>query len=133
MGCRRGHRARPRVRVSPTAGADDRAQRAALMRPSRHRSAQSVLGSLEPATLWRDTVTDGVFGRAAAAGEGEIPTRPELTARGICPPPPPPSPAPVRAQRQDRLTGGRPVIAGTATYPRLAPGRATSLSCSDAQ
>ena len=66
MGCRRGHRARPRV--SPTAGADDGAQRAAMMHPSRHRAAQSVLGSLEPANLWRDTVTDGVFGPAAAAG-----------------------------------------------------------------
>jgi hypothetical protein len=33
MGWRRGHRARPGLRVSPPAGADDRAQRAALMRP----------------------------------------------------------------------------------------------------
>jgi integrase len=56
-----------------TAGADNRAQLAELMRQSRHRSAQSVLGYLEPADLWRNNVTDGVFGRAAADGEGEIP------------------------------------------------------------
>ena len=50
------------------------------MRQSRHRSAQSVLGYLEPADLWRNNVTDGVFGRAAADGEGD-PARPEPTAR----------------------------------------------------
>ena len=49
-----------------TAGADNRAQLAELMRQSRHRSAQSVLGYLEPVDLWRNNVTDGVFGRAAA-------------------------------------------------------------------
>jgi hypothetical protein len=42
------------------------------MRQSRHRSAQSVLGYLEPADLWRNNVTDGVFGRAAADGEGDL-------------------------------------------------------------
>jgi hypothetical protein len=52
-----------------TAGADNRAQLAELMRQSRHRSAQSVLGYLESADLWRNNVTDGVFGRAAADGE----------------------------------------------------------------
>jgi site-specific recombinase XerD len=56
-----------------TAGADNRAQLAELKRQSRHRSAQSVLGYLEPADLWRNNVTDGVFGRATADGEGEIP------------------------------------------------------------
>jgi integrase len=65
-----------------TAGADNRTQLAELMRQSRHRSAQSVLGYLEPADLWRNNVTDGVFGRAAADGEGEgIPIRPEPGAR----------------------------------------------------
>ena len=59
---------------SPTAGADNRAQLAELIRQSRHRSAQSVLGYLEPGILWRDTVTDGVFGRGGAGdGEGEDP------------------------------------------------------------
>jgi hypothetical protein len=52
MGSRRSRRARTSVRVSPTAGANDRAQRAALMRPSRHRSALSVLGSLDPGRHW---------------------------------------------------------------------------------
>jgi hypothetical protein len=58
-----------------TAGADNRSQLAELMRQSRHRSAQSVLGYLEPADLWRNNVTDGVFGRAAADGEGGDPDR----------------------------------------------------------
>jgi integrase len=44
-----------------TAGADNQAQLADLMRHSRHRSAQSVLGYLEPADLWRNNVTEGVF------------------------------------------------------------------------
>jgi len=44
-----------------TAGADNRAQLPELMRQSRHRSAQSVLGYLEPADLWRNNVTEGVF------------------------------------------------------------------------
>ena len=44
-----------------TAGADNRAQLAELMRQSRHRSAQSVLGYLEPADLWLNNVTEGVF------------------------------------------------------------------------
>ena len=52
-----------------TAGADNRAQLAELMRQSRHRSAQSVLGYLEPADLWRNNVTEGVFGRSAARGQ----------------------------------------------------------------
>jgi integrase len=54
-----------------TAGADNRAQLAELMRQSRHRSAQSVLGYLESADLWRNNVTDGAFGRAAADGGGD--------------------------------------------------------------
>jgi hypothetical protein len=44
-----------------TAGGDSRAQLADLMRQSRHRSAQSVLGYIEPADLWRNNVTEGVF------------------------------------------------------------------------
>ena len=47
-----------------TAGADNQAQLADLMRQSRHRSALSVLGYIEPADLWRNNVTEGVFGRA---------------------------------------------------------------------
>jgi hypothetical protein len=34
------------------------------MRQSRHRSAQSVLGYIEPADLWRNNVTEGVFREA---------------------------------------------------------------------
>jgi site-specific recombinase XerD len=44
-----------------TAAADNQAQLADLMRQSRHRSAQSVLGYLEPADLWRNNVTEAVF------------------------------------------------------------------------
>jgi site-specific recombinase XerD len=44
-----------------TAGADNRAQLVELMRQSRHRSAQSVLGYLAPADLWRNNVTERVF------------------------------------------------------------------------
>jgi integrase len=51
-----------------TAGADNRAQLAELMRQSRHRSAKSVLGYLERADLWRNNVTDGVFSRTAMDG-----------------------------------------------------------------
>jgi site-specific recombinase XerD len=59
-----------------TAGADNQAQLADLMRHSRHRSAQSVLGYLEPADLWRNNVTEGVFReparqRAAPENDGE--------------------------------------------------------------
>jgi antitoxin ParD1/3/4 len=45
---------RPELRYRPAALAD-------LMRQSRHRSAQSVLGYIEPADLWRNNVTEGVF------------------------------------------------------------------------
>ena len=34
---------------------------AQLMRQSRHRSTQSVIGYLEPAELWRNNVTGGCF------------------------------------------------------------------------
>ena len=44
-----------------TAGGENQAQLADLMRQSRHRSAQSVLGYIEPADLWRNNVTEGVF------------------------------------------------------------------------
>lgn len=51
-----------------TAGADNRANLAELMRQSRHRSAQSVLGYLEPADLWRNNVTEGVFRQGPQEG-----------------------------------------------------------------
>jgi len=54
-----------------TAGADNRAQLAELMRQSRHRSAQSVLGYLEPADLWRNNVTEGVFQHQPARPDTE--------------------------------------------------------------
>jgi len=44
-----------------TAGGENQAQLADLMRQSRHRSAQSVLGYIEPADLWRNNVTERVF------------------------------------------------------------------------
>ena len=44
-----------------TAGGDNQAQLADLMRQSRHRSAQTVLGYIEPADLWRNNVTEKVF------------------------------------------------------------------------
>ena len=53
-----------------TAGGDNQAQLADLMRQSRHRSAQSVLGYIEPADLWRNNVTEGVF-RAQKMGRPE--------------------------------------------------------------
>jgi site-specific recombinase XerC len=54
-----------------TAGADNRANLAELMRQSRHRSAQSVLGYLEPADLWRNNVTEGVFQQPESGRERE--------------------------------------------------------------
>lgn len=36
------------------------------MRQSRHRSAQSVLGYLEPEDFWRNNPTEGVFGQGQA-------------------------------------------------------------------
>jgi site-specific recombinase XerD len=47
-----------------TAGGENEAQLADLMRQSRHRSAQTVLGYIEPADLWRNNVTERVFGQA---------------------------------------------------------------------
>jgi integrase len=47
-----------------TAGGESEAQLADLMRQSRHRSAQTVLGYIEPADLWRNNVTERVFGQA---------------------------------------------------------------------
>jgi len=44
-----------------TAGGESEAQLADLMRQSRHRSAQTVLGYIEPADLWRNNVTERVF------------------------------------------------------------------------
>jgi len=44
-----------------TAGGENQAQLADLMRHSRHRSAQTVLGYIEPADLWRNNVTERVF------------------------------------------------------------------------
>jgi site-specific recombinase XerD len=46
-----------------TAGGENQAQLADLMRQSRHRSAETVLGYIEPADLWRNNVTETVFGR----------------------------------------------------------------------
>jgi site-specific recombinase XerD len=46
-----------------TAGGENQAQLADLMRQSRHRSAETVLGYIEPADLWRNNVTEKVFGR----------------------------------------------------------------------
>jgi len=46
-----------------TAAGENQAQLADLMRQSRHRSAQSVLGYIEPADLWRNNVTEHVFQR----------------------------------------------------------------------
>ena len=59
-----------------TAGADNQAQLADLMRHSGHRSAQSVLGYLEPADLWRNNVTEGVF-REASAQQRQQPSQPQ--------------------------------------------------------
>jgi hypothetical protein len=39
------------------------------MRQSRHRSAQSVLGYIEPADLWRNNVTEAVFREAGQQGQ----------------------------------------------------------------
>jgi integrase len=47
-----------------TAGGESEAQLADLMRQSRHRSARTVLGYIEPADLWRNNVTERVFGQA---------------------------------------------------------------------
>jgi site-specific recombinase XerD len=47
-----------------TAGGENRAALADLMRQSRHRSVASVLGYVEAEDLWRNNVTEQVFGRA---------------------------------------------------------------------
>jgi site-specific recombinase XerD len=57
-----------------TAGADNRAQLVELMRQSRHRSAQSVLGYLAPADLWRNNVTERVFQRREDLDQPELHT-----------------------------------------------------------
>ena len=44
-----------------TAGGENRAALADLMRQSRHRSVTSVLGYVEAEDLWRNNVTEGVF------------------------------------------------------------------------
>ena len=44
-----------------TAGGENRAALADLMRQSRHRSVASVLGYVEAEDLWRNNVTEGVF------------------------------------------------------------------------
>jgi site-specific recombinase XerD len=44
-----------------TAGGENQAQLADLMRQSRHRSADAVLGYIEPTDLWRNNVTEKVF------------------------------------------------------------------------
>jgi integrase len=45
-----------------TAGGENRAALADLMRQSRHRSVASVLGYVEAEDLWRNNVTEGCFG-----------------------------------------------------------------------
>ena len=60
-----------------TAGADNRAQLPELMRQSRHRSAQSVLGYLEPTDLWRNNVTEGVFRTPGQQGREQAAERQE--------------------------------------------------------
>jgi hypothetical protein len=47
-----------------TAGAENQAQLADLMRQPHYRSARSVLGYIEPADLWRDNAIAGLFGGA---------------------------------------------------------------------
>jgi site-specific recombinase XerD len=64
-----------------TAGGDNRAQLADLMRQSRHRSAQSVLGYIEPADLWRNNVTEEVF-----RPERAVTSRMPETSRVLSPP-----------------------------------------------
>ena len=44
-----------------TAGGENRAALAELMRQSRHRSVTSVLGYVEAEDLWRNNVTEAVF------------------------------------------------------------------------
>jgi hypothetical protein len=44
-----------------TAGSENRAALADLMRQPRHRSVTSVLGYVEAEDLWRNNVTEGVF------------------------------------------------------------------------
>jgi len=51
-----------------TAGGEDQVPLADLMRQSRHRSAQTVLGYIEPADLWRNNVTGECFGGARRNG-----------------------------------------------------------------
>ncbi len=52
-----------------TAAADAGAGLAELMRQTRHRSTDVALGYLRPAELWRNNVTERLFGDAAGAGE----------------------------------------------------------------
>ena len=53
-----------------TAAADNQARLPDLMRQSRHRSAQSVLGYIAPADLWRNNVTAALFGAESGEGRG---------------------------------------------------------------
>ena len=53
-----------------TAAGDAGAGLAELMRQTRHRSTDVALGYLRPADLWRNNVTERVFGAAAAGGQG---------------------------------------------------------------
>ena len=52
-----------------TAAGDAGAGLAELMRQTRHRSTDVALGYLRPAELWRNNVTERLFGDAAGAGE----------------------------------------------------------------
>ena len=76
---RRRCRPRPRALLRPLAPPRpahrrrrEPGQLADLMRQSRHRSAQSVLGYIEPADLWRNNVTEGVF-RDTGRRDGDEP------------------------------------------------------------
>ena len=54
-----------------TAAADAGAGLAELMRQTRHRSTEVALGYLRPADLWRNNVTERLFGATAAADAGQ--------------------------------------------------------------
>jgi site-specific recombinase XerD len=53
-----------------TAAGDQGAGLADLMRQTRHKSTEVALGYLRPADLWRNNVTEKLFGRPKDAGEG---------------------------------------------------------------
>ena len=52
-----------------TAAGDAGASRPDLMRQTRHKSTEVALGYLRPADLWRNNVTEGVFGTKGGRSE----------------------------------------------------------------